>query len=142
MGFGAEQAGAEVLVSVPYAELHKVQNNVQQLLQPGTFSVYITTSAKGEQTVEAAVADFSWPLGKHLPALKAADSIYSFALEHTRAEYLIVVLPKGTQRATSWHSVCACTAQTWSNKTTLPPSHTPPQPAHNSDMHNVTRYPA
>lgn len=91
---------ADILVSVPNAELHKVVQNVQQLLQHGTFSVAITTPAAGappeEQRVEAAVGDFSWPLGKYLPALKAAGGIYSFALQHTKSEYLIVVLPNGT----------------------------------------------
>jgi hypothetical protein len=37
-----------------------------------------------------------------LPALKAADGIYSFALEHTKAEYLIVVLPKGELQLLAW----------------------------------------
>lgn len=91
---------ADVLVSVPNAELHKVEHNVQQLLQHGTFAVAITSPEAGappeQQKVEAQVGDFRWPLGKHLPALKAAEGIYSFALAHTKAEYLIVVLPKGT----------------------------------------------
>lgn len=88
----------DVLVSVPLAELHKVVQNTQQLLQHGTFTVSITTPEAGSPPeagrIEAGVGDFTWPLGKHLPALKAADGIYSFALEHTKAEYLIVVLPK------------------------------------------------
>jgi hypothetical protein len=91
---------ADILVSVPNAELHKVVENVQQLLQHGTFAVAITSPEAGappeQQKVEAQVGDFRWPLGKHLPALKAAEGIYSFALAHTKAEYLIVVLPKGT----------------------------------------------
>lgn len=89
---------AEILVSVPGAELHKVVQNVQQLLQIGAFTIGISSPVAGansEQMVEASVGDFTWPLGKHLPALKAADCIYSFALQHTKSEYLIVVLPAG-----------------------------------------------
>lgn len=94
MGFST----TDVLVSVPNAELHKVVNNVQTLLQHGAFSVSISTPAADsteEGLVQAAVGGIAWPLGKHLPALKAAEGIYSFALAHTKAKYLIVVLPKG-----------------------------------------------
>lgn len=91
-------AAADILVSVPNAELHKVVNSAQQLLQYGTFSVAVIADAPPEQQrVEAGVGDFTWSLGKHLPALKAAPGIYSFALQHTKAEYLIVVLPKGAR---------------------------------------------
>jgi hypothetical protein len=97
MGFST----TDILVSVPNAELHKVVNNSQQLLQHGPFTVSISTPAPNsppdQGIVEAAVGVVHWPLGKHLPALKAADGIYSFALAHTKAEYLIVVLPKGVQ---------------------------------------------
>lgn len=37
----------------------------------------------------------AWPLGKHLPALKAASTIFSFALEDTRDVYYILILPTG-----------------------------------------------
>jgi hypothetical protein len=104
---------SDVLVSVPLAELHKVVQNTQQLLQHGTFTVSITTPGIGSPPeagrIEAGVGDFRWPLGKHLPALKAADGIYSFALEHTKAEYLIVVLPKGElDKRLQSHFACMC----------------------------------
>lgn len=93
---------SDILVSVPNAQLHKVEQNMQQLLQHGTFTVSITSPEAGappeQQKVEAGVGAFTWPLGKHLPALKAANGIYSFALAHTKAEYLIVILPPGQQQ--------------------------------------------
>lgn len=88
-------ATSDVLLTVPGSELHKVVQNQQHLLAQGVFSVAITGTGTPQECVEAAVGDVVWPLGKHLPVLKAADTIYSFALEHTRAEYLIVVLPQG-----------------------------------------------
>lgn len=92
-------ASADVLVSVPNAQLHQVVGNVQQLLQHGTFTVSIVSPEPGAapetSKVEAGVGAFTWALGKHLPALKAAGGIYSFALAHTKSEYLIVVLPQG-----------------------------------------------
>ncbi|WIA11726.1 hypothetical protein OEZ85_011821 [Tetradesmus obliquus] len=105
-------AHAEVLVSVPGAELHKVENNVQTLLAAGEFTVQLVgpdaaaAAASGASVdpqqlrVEAAVsskqARVAFPLGKHLPALKAAGTIYSFALEHVRTEYYILILPADT----------------------------------------------
>eukprot|EP00878_Enallax_costatus_P020376 GHUV01021533.1.p1 GENE.GHUV01021533.1~~GHUV01021533.1.p1 ORF type:complete len:408 (+),score=149.45 GHUV01021533.1:217-1440(+) len=88
----------EVLLTVPHAQLHKVQNSVQTLLVEGDFTVAIVGTGKelNEQRVEAAVAQVAWPLGKHLPALKAAATIYSFALEDTRDVYYILILPAGT----------------------------------------------
>jgi hypothetical protein len=44
------------------------------------------------------VGSNGWNLGKHLPALKAAPTIYSFGLEHTRAIYYCLVLPPGQHR--------------------------------------------
>lgn len=92
-------AATDVLVSVPNAQLHQVISNVQQLLQQGTFTVSIISPEPGappeSSKVEAGVGAFTWALGKHLPALKAAGGIYSFALAHTKSEYLIVVLPPG-----------------------------------------------
>jgi hypothetical protein len=85
----------EVLLSVP-AELHKVVGGAQHLVARGAFSVAIV-SAAGEQRIEARVGDVAWPLSKALPALKAADAIFSFGLEHVRTEYLIVVLEPGAQ---------------------------------------------
>jgi hypothetical protein len=92
---------ADVLLNVPHAQLHKVENNVQTLLVEGDFTVAIVGTGKDlkEQRVEAAVAQVAWPLGKHLPALKAASTIFSFALEDTKAVYYILILPKGTQPA-------------------------------------------
>jgi hypothetical protein len=128
---------AEVLLSVPGAELHKVVGHpaTQELLttgalrvgggwrcagaahvlatprlarrpdhcschpaaSTGTFSISIVSPSPGappeQQRVEAGVDAATWPLGQHLPALKAASTIYSFALEHTKSEYLIVILP-------------------------------------------------
>lgn len=40
----------------------------------------------------------AFPLGKHLPALKAAATIYSFALENTRDVYHCLILPSGEQQ--------------------------------------------
>lgn len=91
---------ADVLVSVPHAQLHQVAGNVQQLLQQGTFTVAVISPELGappeSSKVEAGVGPYTWELGKHLPALKAAGGIYSFALAHTKSEYLIVVLPPDT----------------------------------------------
>lgn len=100
------------MVSVPGAELHKVENNVQTVLAAGEFTVQLVgpdaaaAAASGASVdpqqlrVEAAVsskqARVAFPLGKHLPALKAAGTIYSFALEHVRTEYYILILPADT----------------------------------------------
>lgn len=76
----------------------QVENNLQTLLVEGDFTVAIVSTVPAqEQRVEAAVGDVAWPLGKHLPALKAAPNIYSFALEHTRAVYYCLILPAGRQ---------------------------------------------
>ena len=73
-----------------------MENNLQSLLASGTFSISLIPGAKpDEKQVEARVNGTAWLLGKHLPALKAADTIYSFGLEHTRAIYYCLMLPAG-----------------------------------------------
>ncbi|KAF6265793.1 senescence-associated protein-domain-containing protein [Scenedesmus sp. NREL 46B-D3] len=106
-------AHAETLLSVPGAELHKVANNVQTLLVDGEFTVQLVGPGAAaaaaasaapvdpqQLRVEAAVtskqARVAFALGKHLPALKAAATIYSFALEQIQTEYYILVLPADT----------------------------------------------
>jgi hypothetical protein len=74
----------------------QVANGVQVLLAVGTFSVALVPAEKiGDTRVEAAVDNVRWVLGKHLPALKAAETIYSFGLEETRSVYYCLVLPTG-----------------------------------------------
>jgi hypothetical protein len=98
---------------------------VQTLLVDGEFTVQLAgpdaaaAAASGASSdpqqlrVEAAVsskqARVAFPLGKHLPALKAAATIYSFALEHVRTEYYILVLPAGAiMRLQCWFNLHAC----------------------------------
>lgn len=86
---------------------------MQTVLAAGEFTVQLVgpdaaaAAASGASVdpqqlrVEAAVsskqARVAFPLGKHLPALKAAGTIYSFALEHVRTEYYILILPAGAR---------------------------------------------
>jgi hypothetical protein len=115
-----------------------VENNLQILLVDGEFTVQLVgpgaaaaAAATAGNTapfdpqqlrVEAAVtskeARVAFPLGKHLPALKAAATIYSFALEQVRTEYYILILPAGEQGSIRgagqcfWHAV-VCRFANW-----------------------------
>jgi len=72
----------------------QVENNLQTLLVEGrVHGGHCGHRVSTEQRVEAAVGDVAWPLGKHLPALKAAQNIYSFL--STRAVYYCLILPPG-----------------------------------------------
>ncbi|KAI8462925.1 MAG: senescence-associated protein-domain-containing protein [Monoraphidium minutum] len=88
----------EILVVVPGAEVHKVENSVQHLLSAGDLVISLTGAGDG-QAVSMQVGATQWNLGKHLPALKAAPTIYSFGLEHTRHIYYCLILPHGTPPA-------------------------------------------
>jgi hypothetical protein len=78
-----------------------------QLVGPGAAAAAANAAPVDPQQlrVEAAVtskqARVAFPLGKHLPALKAAATIYSFALEQVRTEYYILILPAGVQNSDS-----------------------------------------
>jgi hypothetical protein len=75
----------------------QVEDNAQRLLTTGPFMVSILgdPSHPEGQKIQAAVGSTTWLLGKHLPALKAADTIYSFGLEQSRTTYYCLVLPSG-----------------------------------------------
>lgn len=97
MGTGDEAAGAAApLLVVPGAQLHKVAGGVQELLVAGPFSVGVRGARPDEQRVVADVGGVEFALGKQLPALKAASTIYSFGLADSKDVYYILVLPPDT----------------------------------------------
>ncbi|GBF99472.1 spartin [Raphidocelis subcapitata] len=83
------------LVVVPGAELHQVENGAQHQIDAGDFAIALDGEGSA-QAVKARVGSTAWLLAQHLPALKAAPTVYSFGLEHTRAVYYCLVLPAGT----------------------------------------------
>lgn len=59
-------------------------------------SPVFSIASSNASSLSTQVADVAWPIGKHLPALKAAANIYSFAVEGTRDVYLCLILPPDT----------------------------------------------
>jgi len=72
-----------------------VEGGVQRLLCVGDFTVSVVGEGDA-RAVRAQVGPTAWDLGQHLPALKAAPTIYSFGLEHSRDTYYCLILPAGT----------------------------------------------
>ncbi|KAI8472138.1 MAG: senescence-associated protein-domain-containing protein [Monoraphidium minutum] len=82
-------AANQHFVVINNAQVHQVEGGVQRLLCAGDLVLVSDDSG----AVSARVGDTTWRLGRHLPALKAASTIYSFGLEGTRDTYYCLVLP-------------------------------------------------
>lgn len=70
--------------------------SIQQLFRHGSVAGYTFNDTSMHNVFcLCQVGSVTWNLGKHLPALKAAPTIYSFGLEHTRHIYYCLILPPG-----------------------------------------------
>lgn len=90
----------------------QVEAGAQRPLDAGEFSIAVVShnvdgGAGADSAVEARVGGTSWELGKSLPSLQAAETIYSFALRDSREDYYVLVLPADTpaEALTALHDV-------------------------------------
>lgn len=85
----------EVLLEVPSVQLFQVQSGRQDLIQTGTFAIYLSGTAH-DPTVNARVEAASWPLGLHVASLRFNDTTYTFTIPGAPHIYFCIVLAPDT----------------------------------------------